>query len=385
MTDHLILIPVFDEAATIGGIAARARCHGSVLVVDDGSVDGSASAARAAGADVVRLPRRRGKGAALQAGFAEARARGVERIVTLDGDGQHDPDDVPRLLDAAAAAPRALIVGRRLPGGAVPAPAAATIPSDRLNAMRVAGFFINALTRVPLVDTQSGFRVYPSALLRDLGPMRGGFVLETEVLVRAAARGWPLRDVAIRARPVSGRRSRFRPVSDGIAVGRYLAGAVMRALGREALLLVRAVPEPFLGERRRVRHRELAHFVAPYRGNPAALATAAGLFMLNRMSESGRAWWQSVETRCLTLLAVGAVASPALLALLLAHRPLRGVGVDALTPFIARVYSQDRIAAVVGAAPPVGDESGPVAGAERSGSGAGGPGAPPLRGSAGEV
>lgn len=357
MSDHLIVIPVFDEAATIGAIIERARRHGAVLVVDDGSGDAGAAAAAAAGAEVLRLPRRRGKGAALQAGFAEALSRGIEHIVTLDGDGQHDPDDIPRLLAAARATPRALILGRRLPLPGTRDPDRPQIPLDRLNAMRLAGFFINALTRAPLVDTQSGFRVYPAALLRDLGHLRGGFVLETEVLVRAAARGWPLRDVAIRAHPVSARQSRFRPVADGTAVGCYLAGAVVRALARKGRGLACALPGPFRGDRRRTRHRELAHVVAPYRGNPAQLAMAVGVFILHRAGESSRAWWRSPDTRCLGWLAAGVAASPLLLAVALAHWPLSRIGLDLLTPFITHVYSQDRLAAVLGPADPAGDGS----------------------------
>jgi hypothetical protein len=345
VSDDLILIPVFDEAATISGIVRGARRHGAVLVVDDGSADSTAAEAAGAGADVLRLPRRRGKGAALQAGFAEALARGVERVITLDGDGQHDPEDIPRLLAAARAMPRALVVGRRLTRHADPR--GAQIPLDRLNAMRVAGFFINSLTEAPLLDTQCGFRVYPASLLRQLGPMRGGFVLETEVLVRAAACGFTLRDVAIEARPESARRSRFRPVADGVAVGRYIAGQVARRLGREALALARAVPGPFMGERRRARHRELAQSVALYRGNPADVAAAVGVFMLNRVRQATREWWYSPDTRRLGLLTAGVAATPALLALTLVHRPLRGVGLDPLTALIARIYSQDRVAATL--------------------------------------
>ena len=346
MSDHLILIPAFDEAATIGLVAARAARYGAVLVVDDGSTDGGAARAAAAGADVIRLPRRRGKGMALQTGFAEALARGVERVITLDGDGQHDPDDIPRLLAAAAAAPGALVIGRRLSEGGAWA-ARPEMPLARLNAMRVAGFFINALTRAPLLDTQSGFRVYPAALLRDLGAMRGGFVLETEVLVRASARGWPLRDVGIRAQPTSGRRSHFRPLADGVAVGRYLAAEVLLTLAREGVALARAVPRPFLGERRRARHRDLAAAVAPFRGNPAQFTAAVGVFALCRATLASRAWWQNRERQRVALLATGAAAAPILLALALSRRPLARLGVDAVTPFVARVYSQDRVAAAL--------------------------------------
>src|SRR5215475_6288454 len=116
MSDHLVVIPAFDEAPTLGAIVAEARRYGSVLVVDDGSADDTATVASAAGADVIRLDRRRGKGEALRRGFREGLARGVDRVVTLDGDGQHDANEIARLLKAAADAPDALVIGGRLPG-----------------------------------------------------------------------------------------------------------------------------------------------------------------------------------------------------------------------------------------------------------------------------
>ena len=88
------VIPALDEAATIGGIVARLRGKVGVIVVDDASTDGTADHARLAGAiHVVCHSRQRGKAAALRTGFAEALRHGATGVVTLDGDGQHDPDD----------------------------------------------------------------------------------------------------------------------------------------------------------------------------------------------------------------------------------------------------------------------------------------------------
>ena len=95
-------------------MVAGARRHAPVIVVDDGSSDGSAAEATRAGADVVRHPERRGKAAALRTGFEAARARGASAVVTLDGDGQHAPDDVPLLLRAVRETPDRLVVGNRL-------------------------------------------------------------------------------------------------------------------------------------------------------------------------------------------------------------------------------------------------------------------------------
>ena len=97
--------------------------HGDVLVVDDASTDGAAAVAGTAGADILRLDRRSGKGEALRRGLAEAVARGADRVLTMDGDGQHDPADIPQLLRAADLAPDALVIGGRLGRLGEPAPA----------------------------------------------------------------------------------------------------------------------------------------------------------------------------------------------------------------------------------------------------------------------
>ena len=127
----LIVIPVLDEAQSVGRVVAAARAHGPVLVVDDGSRDGSGAVAEAAGAEVLRHPRPLGKAQALLTGVAAARRRGAARIVTLDGDGQHDPDAIPLLLAASDAAGRAIVIGNRLEGRAA-------LPAVRRNAVRVA-------------------------------------------------------------------------------------------------------------------------------------------------------------------------------------------------------------------------------------------------------
>src|SRR5256885_15873087 len=94
---YLIVIPAFDEVGTIAEVVTGARQYGPVLVVDDGSSDGTAVAARAAGAAVLHVPRRRGKGAALRAGVAAARAPPAQHGITPDGHGQHAPQELPPL------------------------------------------------------------------------------------------------------------------------------------------------------------------------------------------------------------------------------------------------------------------------------------------------
>jgi glycosyltransferase involved in cell wall biosynthesis len=209
------VIPVHNEAQTIGAIVTGARAYLPVIVVDDASTDGSGRLAAAAGATVITLPKRQGKGAALRCGFAEALRRQASAIVTLDGDGQHNPQDIPRLLAASQRWPRSIILGGRLA-------TVAGMPRHRLHAIRVASFWINWLGGCNIRDTQSGFRVYPAGLLQSLCLKHGGFLLESELLLKASQAGWDMRELPIQAVYYPAQHSQYRPVWDGTLAAAYL-------------------------------------------------------------------------------------------------------------------------------------------------------------------
>jgi glycosyltransferase involved in cell wall biosynthesis len=223
-------VPAYNEAPTLAAVVAGARVYAPVLVVDDGSSDGTADAAWAAGAEVVRHVRRLGKGAALRTAVAALRRRGATHLITLDADGQHAPADIPALLEVARARPRAVVVAGRLPRAR---PGQPQLPAARRRAVRLASLLVRWSTGLELRDTQSGLRLYPLALFDETATARGGFVFETEILVAAAAHGFEVQEVAATVIPRAGRRSRFRPLVDGVAIGAYLARttAVAGALG----------------------------------------------------------------------------------------------------------------------------------------------------------
>ncbi|MCU0483541.1 MAG: glycosyltransferase family 2 protein, partial [Chloroflexi bacterium] len=109
----LALVPAHDEGPRITAVVTAARAHLPVLVVDDGSADDTAARAKAAGALVFRQVPNRGKGAALQAGFRWALDEGWDAVITLDADGQHDPAEIPRFVDAWRQGRPDLVIGRR--------------------------------------------------------------------------------------------------------------------------------------------------------------------------------------------------------------------------------------------------------------------------------
>lgn len=218
-----VLIPAYDCAGTITAVVAGARHHVErVLVVDDGSRDDTAARAAMAGAEVLRQPVNRGKGTALRAGLQRLAASGVERVVAMDGDGQHLPDELPALLAASAHAPHALVIGARQvePGEVTPI---------RLFGNRFANRWVEIATGVALPDTQSGFRVYPLPETLALGARSGHFAFETEVLIRAARGGLQIVSVPVRAYypPPAERVSHFRPFRDTIRIIRVVLRLIL--------------------------------------------------------------------------------------------------------------------------------------------------------------
>jgi len=220
------VIPAYNEAATIADVAARARRQlQAVVVVDDASSDGTAD--RLADADVVvlRNAENLGKGGSLWRGMAYALANGADAIVTLDGDGQHRPEDIPALIGA-----------RRL--------SRQNAPRARRFANAFADFWVSWAAGHPVEDSQSGFRLYPATILRSLTVPHGrqrGFVFESEILIEAARHGWLSCAVPIETiYRAGGRPSHFRPVTDIARITRMVAGRLLRR-GMYPLGLLRAL------------------------------------------------------------------------------------------------------------------------------------------------
>jgi glycosyltransferase involved in cell wall biosynthesis len=202
-------IPVYNNAGTIADVARRARAHiRRVLVIDDGSTDADLRGLlKDLDVQVVRHPANRGKGVALQTAFAKVRAQGGKYLVTLDGDGQHFPEDIPRLT--AALEPDTIVLGRRT-----------EVVGDRPSASHFgqdfSDFWIEVETGAALHDTQSGFRVYPLEPLAKLSLGSRHYTFEVEVLTHAVWAGLRVRSVPIRVSysETTRRASSFRPFAD---------------------------------------------------------------------------------------------------------------------------------------------------------------------------
>ncbi|WP_018865375.1 glycosyltransferase family 2 protein [Thioalkalivibrio sp. ARh3] len=223
------LIPAHNEGPTIAAVVAATRPHvDRVIVVDDGSRDNTADQVETepGRVELLCLPDNRGKANALWTGMQHALEQGADAVITLDGDGQHDASEIPGLIAAWQAQPRRLVIGARLKGRE-------TTPRLRLFGNRTADFWIGWASGQPLHDSQSGFRLYPAALLRRLALPHGerrSFVFESEALIEAERLGFPVTLVPVRCiYPDQHRASHFRATTDTLRIIRMVA---LRLLAR---------------------------------------------------------------------------------------------------------------------------------------------------------
>jgi glycosyltransferase involved in cell wall biosynthesis len=202
--DRRVLIPAHDEAPRIARVVRSSLEHLGVLVVDDGSSDETAERATQAGAEVLVQRPNQGKGAALRAGFARALADGLDAVVTLDGDGQHDPAELPAFLAAHDAHPDAqLVVGRR---------DFSRMPPVRRLANLLGTIVLSAALGRWIPDNQSGYRLVGRRLMRAcLDSTERGFEFEVEMIAICLREGWPIEWVPIRT-IYGDERSHIRPL-----------------------------------------------------------------------------------------------------------------------------------------------------------------------------
>lgn len=211
----IVCIPAYNEANQIGDIVKRAKKFSSeVIVYDDGSEDETSSIARGSGAVTIRDPVNRGYGAAIGALFQTAKSRGADIMITLDSDGQHDPDQIPLLLEPIIGNSADIVIGSRF-----------LKQGDAQKVPRYRSFGIKAITKVTCVasygnitDAQSGFRAYNRSALSRIDLFEEGMEVSTEILLKAKEKDLRIAEVPITIRYRAGRTSSQNPLVHGIRV-----------------------------------------------------------------------------------------------------------------------------------------------------------------------
>ncbi len=212
-----VVIPVFNEALTIGNVIERLAVvmhkngfNYEVIVIDDCSTDNSLKVSKSYDARVFSLENHVGKGYTLRMGFAKAKG---EIVTTIDSDGSHRPEELPKLLTPIIQNKADLVIGSRYSGQK-------PVAAKKLNAagVRLFNFLIKILTRAAFSDSQSGYRVMKASLLKDLNLKSDGYEIESEMLVKTLRKGLRVREVPISFKQRTYGKSRLDPAADGVRI-----------------------------------------------------------------------------------------------------------------------------------------------------------------------
>ena len=211
-----VVIPAFQAARTIGDVITRTRTAvpaAQIIVVDDGSTDGTGEEGRGKGATLLIQPRNRGKGVALRAGIAKACVAGASAIVTLDADGQHPPSEIPRLLKPIADSRADLVLGAR--------ERSATMPVSRRLTNWLSASLASRIGGQPVTDAQTGFRAFTREVAERVQPGGDRYEYEANFLLDALRAGY--RVVSVEVPTIYGAPSHFRYVGDTWRMARAFA------------------------------------------------------------------------------------------------------------------------------------------------------------------
>lgn len=211
----LVCIPAFNESKRIAEIINRAKNYSDgVIVYDDGSTDDTYELAKKAGATVIKSPKNTGYGTAIRALFQAAREQNADIMVTLDSDGQHNPDHIPRLIEPLCTQNFDIVIGSRF-----------LSKNDKVKVPRYRSLGIKTITKLTqsasysgLTDSQSGFRAYNKNALTKINLFEDGMAVSTEILLRAREKNLLATEVPITINYETGDTSTHNPISHGIGV-----------------------------------------------------------------------------------------------------------------------------------------------------------------------
>ena len=204
-----ILIPAHNEAKNVGRLVSQIRARVlDVIVVDDGSSDETGRIAREVGAIVLTNTKNQGKGFSLQRGFDDVISRDYDALITMDGDGQHAFEDLEKFVTLFREKAPDIICGNRManPAG---------MPFIRLATNRIMSWLISLVCRQKVYDSQCGYRLIRTDVLRNVQLSSSAFEIESEVLIKAAKKKYRIMSVPVRT-IYAGEKSRINPFFDTV-------------------------------------------------------------------------------------------------------------------------------------------------------------------------
>jgi len=210
-----VIIPTYNESQAISKIVKEIKVQGfDVLVIDDGSKDNTPQLAKEGGAIVLVNETNMGKGASLKKGFEYALRNGYDSVITMDGDGQHLPEDIPYFMRLAQYSNSGIIIGNRMQK-------TRNMPMLRLLTNRFMSWLISIVAKQKIPDSQCGFRLIKKEVLERIKITTSNFEIESEILIKGSRMGFKIESVPIKT-VYAGELSRINPVTDTIRFFRFL-------------------------------------------------------------------------------------------------------------------------------------------------------------------
>jgi len=204
----LVIIPAYNEESRIHRVVNGAAAEGfDVLVVNDGSEDGTEVAAKDGGAEVISLEQNQGKGTALKKGFEYAIQKGYSTVAIMDGDGQHKASELADLVAALDREKCDIVVGNRMNN-------ASNMPFIRRMTNKTTSRIISWLARTRISDSQSGFRAVRTDVLKNITLTTSRYDTESEMLILAGRKKYIIREIPVSTIYGTGEKSSIRPFID---------------------------------------------------------------------------------------------------------------------------------------------------------------------------
>jgi glycosyltransferase involved in cell wall biosynthesis len=216
-----VIIPSYNESKTIGALVKKIKAQGlDVLVIDDGSIDNTSVIATQAGAELIRQDTNRGKGNALKEAFRFMLNKDYQAVITMDADGQHNPEDIPHFIEAAINSKAEMVIGNRMSSRQ-------GMPLVRWLTNNFMSFLISIICRCNIRDSQCGFRLIKRRLLEKLHPISDNYEIESEIIVQACRKGFQIKFIPVQTIYAS-QTSQINPVIDTIRFFKYLFKNMLR-------------------------------------------------------------------------------------------------------------------------------------------------------------
>lgn len=211
-----VIIPTYNEGNAIAKLAREIRQQElDLLVIDDGSGDNTYRVAKENGATVLRNLNNEGKGASLIKGFNYALNRGYDAVITMDGDGQHLPEEIPYFISKAARSDSGILIGNRMRKKK-------NMPFVRVVTNKFMSSLISFLAKQNIPDTQCGFRLIKKIVLQKIKLQTSKYETESEIIIKASRLGFKIESIPIKT-VYKGQKSQINPIIDTLRFIRFIA------------------------------------------------------------------------------------------------------------------------------------------------------------------